>query len=205
AKHFASGVYFLLLDVEEPLGTQIQLFGAIDVDPATGTFSGQFTNADRNPDPNRCPTPCDSSDACRLLPMPACVPPSTKAGTIDEHTDFVPNPTPPTGYSFLIEGCASDQDVGAAVLTAPATMVVESPPVTVAGLTMTALFAPDAKGAVRASGSLSADTVSLGGNRIGPGKGTMTAILVPDAEVPPGVPPAPMPAPATDAGKESGP
>jgi len=202
ADKLTSGVYFLLLDVQEPIGSQIQLFGSLDVDPATGLLVGQFTNADRNPDGNRCPTPCGSEDACRLLPKAECVAPSTRAGTVDEHTDFVPNPTPPTGYSFFVEGCAADDPSGTALVTAPATMVVESPPVTVAGLTMTAYFAPDDKGVMRATGSLVADAVSLGGNTIGPGKGTMTALRVADAEVPPGIPQPPKP--VADGGTDGG-
>src|SRR5690606_8927457 len=87
-----AGVYFMLLDVQEPLGVQIQLYGALDVDPATGSLVGQFTNADRNA-AQTCPTPCGSADVCRLLPVPECVPPSQRAGTADEWPDFVPNET----------------------------------------------------------------------------------------------------------------
>lgn len=183
----ASGVYFVLLDVQQPLGTQIQLYGAIDVDPASGSLVGQFTNADRNPN-QKCPTPCGATDACRLLPAPECVAPSTRAGTADEYPDFVPNPTPPTGYSFFVRGCAVDDENGSGVITAPATMVVESPKVTVEALTMTAHFAADPSGSVRATGSLVADTVRLGTNPLGAGKGTMNAIRIPDPQTPPDVP-----------------
>jgi len=183
-----SGVYFLLLEVEQPLGSQIQLFGALDVDPETGGVLARFTNADRNPDRARCPTPCGEIDTCRLLPSPACVAPSTGAGRVDEHPDWLPNPTPPRGYSFPVEGCAVDDGNGAGLVTAPATMVVESPPVTVTGLTMTAFFGPDGSGGLRATGALVPDQVLLGGNPIGPGKGSMTAIFLPDGSVPPGVP-----------------
>lgn len=201
----ASGVYFVLLDVQQPLGTQIQLYGALDVDPATGALVGQFTNADRNPDASRCPTPCGSADACRLLPSPECVAPSTRAGTADEHPDFVPNVTPPTGYSFFVQGCAVDSETGSGVITAPATMVVESPRVTVEALTMTAEFAPDGAGAVRATGSLVADTVRLGTNPLGAGKGTMTAIRIPDEAVPPNVPRPPPATPSADGGSDASP
>lgn len=190
ATNFQSGVYFLLLEVEEPLGTQIQLFGAVDVDPASGAFYGQFTNADRNP-ALTCPFSCASTEVCRTLPAPECVAPSTKAASVDEHPDFLPNPTPPIGYSFAAVGCVADAPDGTGVSTAPATMVVESPPVTVAGLTMTGFFANPLPGEQpRASGSLTADSVSLGQSRIGAGKGTMRAVRVPDDRVPPGVPPA---------------
>jgi hypothetical protein len=188
AEKLQSGVYFVLLEVEQPLGTQIQLYGAIDVDPATGAFVAQFTNADRNPDGTRCPSPCKDIDRCRLLPAPECVAPSLRAGTADEYTDFVPNAEPPTGYSFPVEGCAVDDDTGSGVVTAPATMVVESPAVTVAGLTMTAFFGPGAAGDVRATGGLTADNVYLGTATLGAGKGSMTARFIPADQVPPGVP-----------------
>jgi hypothetical protein len=207
ATQLKSGVYFVLLDVVEPLGTQIQLYGAIDVDPATGAFVAQFTNADRNLDGSRCPGGCSDVDRCRLLPGPAsCVPPSTKAGTSAEYSDFVPNADPPTGYSFPVEGCAIDNGAGAGVVTAPATMVVISPPVTVEGLTMTAFFGPDAKGVVSATGSLTADTVLLGGNVVGDGKGkgSMTATYIPDAQLPMGVPQPTKKASSADAGANGG-
>jgi hypothetical protein len=204
AENFQTGNYFALLEVAEPLGVQIQLLASVTVDPDTGAFAAQFVNADRHPDNARCPTPCPATDSCRLLPAPECVPPSTRAGTVDEHPDFVPNVTPPTGYSFAVHGCAVDDGDAVGVVTAPATMVVQSPPVTVEGLTMTAHFAPDPRGGFRASGSLGADTVLLGGNRIGPGKGTMTALLLPADQVPPGIPPAP-PLERPDGGADAAP
>lgn len=199
-----SGVYFTLLEVQEPIGTQIQLFGVFDVDATTGRLTAQFTNADRNPDRGRCTTlQCGASDACRKLPVEECVAPSTKAGTVLEWSDFLPNATPPTGYSFPVGGCAIDDTgaKGAGVVTFPANMIVESPPVTVGGLEMTAFFGADEGGVVRATGTLTAQAISLGGNLIGPGKGTMSAILVPERQAPPDVPkPAPVSKVASDAG-----
>jgi hypothetical protein len=193
-----SGIYFALLDVQEPLGVQIQLYGAFDVDPATGALSGQFTNADRNAE-QACPTPCGSADVCRLLPAPACVMPSLRAGIADEWPDFVPNVTPPTGYSFSVQGCAVDDGESTGVLTAPATMVVESPRVTVEALTLTASFSADGRG----TGSLVADTVRLGGNPLGAGHGTMTTVRIPDDRVPPNVPrPTTVPGGASDGGPD---
>lgn len=201
ATAFQSGVYFLLLQVDKPIGTQIQLFGAIDVDSTTGAFVGQFTKARRNPDGNRCPTPCDSTDACTLYPSPHCVPPSTAAGTVDEYPDWIPNATPPTGFSFEVHGCAVDDGNATDVLTQPATMIVQQPSVTVQGLTMSAQFAPGADGVVRATGSLTADDTYLGKGALGPGSGTVTARRVPDGQVPSGVP---QPPPgALDAGAPS--
>ena len=135
------------------------------------------------------------------------MPPSQKAGTSDEYSDYVPNAEPPTGYSFAVQGCAVDDGKGAGVVTAPATMVVESPPVTINGLTMTAFFGPDEKGTVRATGSLTADKIYLGGNVLGTGngKGSMTATYIPDAQVPASVPRAAKPTATTaDAGTSGG-
>lgn len=207
AEKLKSGVYYVLLDVAEPLGSQIQLYGAIDVDPATGAFVAQFTNADRNPDNGRCGGGCKDTERCRLLPKQECVIPSQRAGTVEEYSDFVPNVEPPVGYSFPVEGCAVDDGEGAGVITAPATMVVQQPAVTVEGLTMTAFFGPGADGTTRATGSLIADTVRLNGNRIGAGKGNMNARIIPAGEVPPGVPPAVARAstPAADGGADAGP
>lgn len=170
----ASGRYFMLLQVEEPFGVQIQVFGDLTIDPKTGAVSGRFTNADRRTD-QTCPTACASAEVCRLLPRPQCVLPSELAGTADEYPDWFPYPTPPTGFEFVAEGCAADTEEGTGILTAPATLAVESPAVTVFGLTMTASFAPDAAGVVRASGTLTADSITLGTTSIGAGKGTMTA------------------------------
>lgn len=200
----ASGVYFALLDVEEPIGTQIQLFAVLEVDPSSGALVAQFTNADRNPNA-RCPSPCGSADVCRLLPAPACVAPSTRAGTVDEHPDFVPNVAPPTGYSFFVRGCAADDEAGATgVSTAPATLVVQSPPVTIEALTMTGSFTEDPGGTVRATGSLAADTVRLGTNPLGGGKGTLTAVRLPDEAAPPGIPRPPPITPASSDGGSGG-
>jgi len=202
ATNLQSGVYFVLLDVDQPLGTQIQLYGAIEVDESSGAFAGTFTNADRNPDQSRClpERQCSGPDACRRLPSVDCVVPSLKAGKPDEYPDWVPNETPPVGYSFQVEGCAVDDATGAGVVTAPARMVVQQPPVTIEGLSMTAFFGPGAGGAIGATGSLVADSVFLGTNRIGAGKGSMTAVRIPDAEVPPNVPRPKRPTPDAGAG-----
>lgn len=191
-----SGVYFALLEVQEPIGSQIQLYGAFDVDPATGAISGQFTNADRNT-AQQCPMQCGSADVCRLLPAPECVAPSQRCGTADEWPDFIANVTPPTGYSFSVQGCAVDDGESTGVLTAPATMVVESPRVTVEALTLTASFSADGRG----TGSLVADTVRLGGNPLGAGRGTMTAVRIPDDRLPANLPrPTAKPGATSDGG-----
>jgi len=211
--NFKDGVYYALLDVEQPLGTQIQLYGVMQVDPNSGVLVGQFTNADRNPDRSRCKKvakACTETEACRTLPEQACVIPSLRAASPSEYPDFVPNSTPPTGYSFFVVGCAVDDGKATGIITAPATMAVESPKVTVQGLAMTASCGPDATGDFRCTGSLTADTVFLGTNPLGAGKGTMTALRIPEDKVPPNVPRPSAPASdggasAPDGGRDGGP
>lgn len=168
----ASGSYFMLLEVEQPIGIQIQVFADLAIDAQTGAVSGVFTKANRRTD-QTCPAACDGGQVCRLLPKPACVLPSELAGTADEYPDWFPFPTPPTGFSFIAEGCAADNaDGSTGILTAPATLAVESPAVTVSGLSLTASFADG-----KASGALTADSVVVGTMPIGAGRGTMTARL----------------------------
>jgi hypothetical protein len=174
----ASGKYFMFLTVEHPLPVQLQVYGELTVDAKSGAVSGKFTSAQRRTDQS-CGAACEGVKLCRRLPFPDCVPPSSPAGSPDEFPDWTPNPTPPTGFEFGAEGCAADSGDGTGVLTAPTTMTVESPAVTVYGLAMTASFAPDAAGVVRASGTLSADSIVLGTQNIGAGTGTLTARQIP--------------------------
>ena len=174
----ASGRYFMLLQVAKPLQFQLELFGDLTIDAKTGAVRGRFTNADRRSDLT-CPTTCTNGDVCRLLPAPKCVLPSELAGSVDEYSDWFPFPTPPTGFEFIADGCASDGEQGTGILTAPATLALESPPVTAAGLVMSASFVPDAAGVIRASGTVTADSVSLGTQGIGAANGAITARAVP--------------------------
>lgn len=190
---FQSGYYFLLADIKQPLKVQVQLWGYFDIDPMTGAVHGQCTNADRIKDPNRCPMPCKSSEACRLLPAPACVAPSEKAGTVDEYSDYVPNQIPPTGYTFAIDGCVQDQPDGSAVfVTAPTEVIVQQPAVTLRNITLGASLIKDAMGVVRGGGSLAADEVLIGINPSGKGEGSLDMRFVSADEAPKDIP-MPMP------------
>jgi hypothetical protein len=189
SKIFADGPYMFLLDVESPIGTQIQLFAQIRTDQATGRFIGQFTNADRSRDNARCNNTCTSADACRTIPSIECVAPSLRAATVDEFIDFIPNPTPPTGYSFTVQGCVEDQsDTVVALATEPADLVVEQPAVTVRALVVLASFEKDPQGVFRATGSGTADQILLGDSPFGPAKGTVHARAIPLDQLPPGIP-----------------
>jgi hypothetical protein len=189
SKVVPSGKYFILFDVKKPIGTQIQLWGAMRVNESTGDLVGQFTNADRNMAPNRCPFSCKSTEACRLLPAPACVVPSERAGTVDEFSDYVPNAPPnPTGYSFTVRGCVEDLGDGtASLVTLPTDLVVNQPQVTLRNSKLAGTFTLEG-GVSRGSGTVSGDEVLIGSISSGRGEGGFTARYVPDAEAAPGIP-----------------
>jgi hypothetical protein len=184
-----SGVYFFLVAVDMPIAVQIQLFGDVSIDGATGQITGQFTKAKRNPDPNRCSPPCPSTDACQLVPSQMCVTPSTVAGSVDEFSDYVPNPDAPTGFSFMATGCAIDQGTSmSAFATAPVDVAVTSPMVTLRNTALSSSFTLGSDGVLRGTGSLTADAVLIGTIDSGSGEGDLTARSVAPGLVPPGVP-----------------
>ncbi len=184
---FPSGTYFFVANVAKPIQTQIQLWGKVYVDPATGQFRGQFTNADRNPDPNRCDPPCDATQACRLLPSEECVTPSEEAGTEDEYPDYIPNEVPPVGYSFTVGGCVVDTGDSVAFVNLPADVDIQQPDVFVQGIQLVASFKDDG-GVLRGTGPVTAEKVFIGETESGAASGTLVARQVPDDEVPPGIP-----------------
>ncbi len=187
-KLVTSGAYFALLDIQEPVPVQIQLYGRIDVDQATGKLVAQFTNADRNPGLT-CPQDCGAEKVCRKLPAPDCVVPSFKAGSVDEFSDFVPNNTPPTGYTILVSGCAEDQDeTTAAFVTAPGNLVVQKPEVQVNGLVLTASFKKDGAGILRSTGTVTGSEIVFGSARLSSGRGTATIRSVPEDQAPKDIP-----------------
>lgn len=184
-----SGAYFFLLDVQEPIGTQIRIFADLDVDAATGLFVGQFTFASRQPDPTRCTPACTDGDVCETLPgPPMCVVPSTRAGSPSEWPDFYANSTPPVGFSFTVNGCAEhNADGSESFTTQPADMVVQQPAVSVDGLVLIASFAPDGAGDLVATGGVTGDDIVFGTSSLGQGYGTVEAQLIP-ANVAPSIP-----------------
>ena len=191
----ASGYYFVLIDVVKPLGTQVRLWAKIVVDPATGKFSSFFVRAGRNQDPKRCPNGCPSTDACRTIPgPPTCVAPSTRSDGVTEYPDFIADTNPVSSYSFVAKGCVVDQPDGTAqFVNLPVDIFVTSPVVTLRNTRLTSSFAKDKNGGVLGSGSLSADDVAIGSSSSGKGSGTLTALLVKDAEAPPGIADPPPP------------
>ena len=188
---FPSAVHFFVADVAQPIDTQLQLIGDIHVDPASGSFVGQFTNGDRDPSIDCSPygLTCADTDACRTLPEPACVMPSERVSTADEYPDFTYNDSSDTGYSFTVVGCILDQSDGTYLFAnEPASVVVPNPPVTADGIRFNAIFEYDGAGVLRGSGSFSVDEVFLGTTSFGPGQGLMQSRTIPEDEVKPGTP-----------------
>lgn len=199
ATTFRSGDYFFLLTVSTPLPIVLKTFAAIDVNPLTGEFYGQFTAALRNSDPNRCQPPCSGGDVCERVPAEKCVAMSDPPVSVEEYPDYVAKATAPNGYTFEMHGCASAEgDAGAVnILTSPGELNVPSPAVSIQGLTFTAQFAPVDGGAVLASGSLTATKTYLGASALGAGAGTLQAISIPDGGAPANLPqPGTLSAPA---------
>ncbi len=189
---FPSGGYFFNIAVDAPVTEQILLWSRVRVDPLTGRFVGQFTRADRDPkiDCNEYGLACTPTEACRTLPTPACVLPSEDAGTSDEYTDFYANNAPPIGFSFTASGCIVDQPDGTfRVANKPVDVKMASPPVTVKGINLSALWGYDDEGVLRGSGTFHAQ-VQLGGDAGLPGKGSHEERLVLEDEVP-DIPPPP--------------
>jgi hypothetical protein len=195
SKLITSGPYFFLLDVQEPLGTQIKVLADLQVDAVTGKFVGQFTFASRKTDPDRCSPPCTMGNVCQTIPGPSmCVVPSTRAGSPAEWPDFYANSTPPVGFSFTVNGCAEDEPDGTATLgTQPANMVVESPPVSVDGLVLLTSFTKSG-GNLVATGTVTGDNIVFGTANLGSGHGDVLAQSIPPSQAPP------IPAPPADAG-----
>jgi hypothetical protein len=183
----SSGVYFFLLDVEEPVGTQIKIFADLDI-AASGRFVGQFTLASRITNPNRCSPSCTDGNVCETIPSPSmCVVPSTRAGGPGEWPDFYANATPPVGFSFTVDGCAEDQSGGTAALaTEPANMVVQQPDVQVDGLVVTVSFSVSG-GVLTATGTVTGDNIVFGSAQLGAGHGDVEAQFIP-ASMAPSVP-----------------
>jgi hypothetical protein len=187
-----SGAYFLLTDVVTPIPVQIQLFAQVDVDTSTGEFIGQFTRASRSAAPIPCPAQaCPSEDVCRRFPGPdGCVIPSTKAGSPDEFQDWVPNSSPPVGYSFTAIGCAVDQPDGSAnLISVPVDVQLTTPSVTLLDMQLTASFAANPSDGLVATGTLAAQDVVLGGRfDEGAANGNLRGRSLPPNQAPPGIP-----------------
>lgn len=185
-----SGPYFFLLNVETPLALQVQLYAWLEIDPITGAFVGQFSNADRLPNAGKCPAACAGDEVCQTSPTPKCVLASEKAQGVDDFVDFFPQEDAILGYGVTVQGCVEDQDGGqtAALATAPANLGIKSPPVAIDALTVVSVFKADAAGTLRGTGGGSADNARLGTGNLGRAAGTVLGRSLSDAEAPANIP-----------------
>jgi hypothetical protein len=92
---FTTGQYFFLVSVLNPLGLQVQLVASIEVDPVSGAFRGRFTNGDRIPDPNRCPTPAPPPRSASSSPSPGVWPPPRRPAPSRNSPIITPTTRPP--------------------------------------------------------------------------------------------------------------
>jgi hypothetical protein len=182
------GAYFMIAAITEPIPVRVNLWTMVDVDATTGALKIEWSKAIRDPNA-KCPTPCASTDVCQKE-TGMCVAPSTPATSVDEYPDYVPSPTPPTGFDFGGVGCTVDEGTTtASFATAKFDIVVTSPSVTLRNSSMSASFTLDSTtGVLHGSGSLSADQVLLGTSLVGMGAGQITARSVTSAQAPPGIP-----------------
>lgn len=180
------GYYFFVANVAKPIDTQMRLWVAMKVNQETGAFVGQFTSAFRDRDPNRCDPPCSSTEACRVHPgPPTCVIPSEKAGSIDEFPDWMPDPKPPTGYSFRVTGCIEDTGPDSAGLAnASIDVVVQKPAVSVRGVSLNSGFVLGEDGVLRGTGAFTGDQVFIGTTPSGPGVGSQSMRSISEDEIP---------------------
>ena len=193
SQSFVAGTYFALWEIETPLDTQVQIFASMVYDPATGEVVAQLTNADRNPNLD-CPLDCDPDTEVCSPSLGECVWPSKRATSEDDYAEWLPNATPPTGYSATMWGCVYERSSGAELINDPFDLVVQSPPVTFQAIDIGGTFS-SVDGVMRGSGALLGDDLFLGTTPNGPFGGTHRERLIPPDEVPPGVPQPPAGAP----------
>lgn len=185
-----SGPYFFLLNVETPLALQVQLYAWLEIEPETGAFVGQFTNADRKPNAGKCSPGCSSSEVCQTSPAPSkCVLASEKTPSEEDYVDFFPQLDPLLGYGVTVRGCVEDQGDGTAALaTAPANLTIKAPPVAIDALTVVTAFKTDENGVLRGTGGGSADNARLGSGNLGRAAGSVLGRALSEAEAPADIP-----------------
>lgn len=187
------GYYYFLMNVDY-LATQIQVYAWLDIDPETGIWRAIFTNGNRRPELNSrpgCPADCSGdTPICSLYPTPACVKPSQKQGNLTEYKDFLPEPEPPDGYTFIADGFARDEPDGSIAMgTAPflIDIVIGQGGINVRaeGTKVTGTFTKDPSDPERwvATGSISVDVIKINGNGNADTAGQFTAMTLKPEEV----------------------
>lgn len=187
-----TGYYYWLFDIEPPpLQTQIQVFTYMKVDPATGHWRANFTNANRRAALNSrpgCPACADLTPVCALIPTPRCVKPSDKQIDIAEWVDFLPEKDPPDGYYFIADGFARDEADGKISLgTAPFLIDINigagNINIRAENTKVIGAFEMDTNGRLVATGSVSIEVVKVNGTGKDPTDGIFKAFLLTDEEV----------------------
>lgn len=186
-----TGYYYFVVDVDY-LATQLQLYSHIEVDPKSGAWKGLFTNANRRDVLNSrpgCPPGC-AADApiCALVPSAKCVKPSEKQTSLEQYVDFLPEPDPPSGYTFLADGSALDQpDALTDFASTPFLIEVKvgtgSVVVQMQSTVLTGAFQLQSDGRWRASGTMNAAAVKLNGVGNAPTQGSFDAMSLSADEV----------------------
>lgn len=187
-----TGYYYWLFDIEPPpLQTQIQVYAYMQVDPATGQWRAIFTNGNRRPALNArpgCPSCSGETPVCALIPTPRCLKPSEKQSALGEFVDFLPEPDPPDGYTFIADGFARDEPDGRITLgTAPflidITIGTGNIHIEAINTKVIGAFDDDGTGRLVATGSISVDRVDLNGIAGKPTKGEFKAMTLTAEEV----------------------
>ena len=185
-----SGHYFYLINVDY-LEQQLRLDSYIDVDPTTGEWRGQFTNAIRKPVLNDRPgcaaLACGADEICALhRTPPSCVLRSERMLGLDEALDFAPEDDPSNnGYSFPIEGYARDEVDGTIAFgtkTFDIQLSLSGIPIFVDNSLIGGQLLLS-EGQVRGTGSVGVEHVIVNGEDQGPTSGRLEARSLTPAEV----------------------
>lgn len=198
----ATGYYFFNMNLAY-LSQQLQLSAKLDIDQATGDWSGIFTDADRVTSehlkvPRDGCGPCSGGKVCKLSGGFSCVLPSDKILSLEEWTDLFPVPEPkadgappgtPDGYTFRVTGYARDEADGSIAFgTAPFVIDITiggGVRIQTLGTVINGVFRPETyAGADRlvAAGNVSVDAVQVNGGAPSPTTGDLTAMTLSDAE-----------------------
>jgi len=182
-----TGYYYFLFELDY-LATQLQLYAWLD-SGATG-FEGLFTNANRRIELNTrpgCPACSADSPICALLPAPACVKPSEKQYALEHYVDFLPEPDPPDGYTFVVGGSATHAPYETTLQSEPfqieVTLGSGGISVSMENARLTGKFDQLAAGRWLGSGSLSVEKVKINGSGDSPTQGVFKAMSLTASEV----------------------
>ncbi len=174
------GVHFAIVEVYQPLATQMALFFTIEHPFGTLNAEGQLANADRNPE-IECEPACTNDMVCSL--SKGCVVASENPTSVAEYADFRANTKPPTGYVAVFQGCVYD-DSGGTFVSEPFDIEIASPPVNITDVIMSWAISIDPDGVVRGEGTFVSGELYLGSSAAGGAKATLSVRSIP-GDMPP--------------------